>query len=125
MVQAVNGIYLRENFPVSGCGSRRMSTDPRMRNWVTAGAIQMWWWRGQLYGADQLLSAQEMGLAVPIDAPVIRARIEFHEGSGSDVVVSDNGKPIGARIDIPSTALPDSDQIRDAVALKLAAYTVD
>jgi hypothetical protein len=222
VIQAVNGLYLRADFPIASCESRPFSKDPHARHFVDGGSLNFWWWDGTLYDATELVAARRAGISIPPEAPLIQGGIGFNDSPtppawwyepaikhqrypidllpnfGLDqpdpqagigpvgsaywavrgtkhpktgqpfvnnycsmkpppgwdrmdhafehdvmylvqaetyarrvgntcrgAVHADNGRPLGARVDVPGAALADIDKIYRAISKRLSIYTVE
>lgn len=56
VVQALNGIYLKKDFPLSACEAKPYSDDPKKRNFAVRGNEHLFW------KDDRLIGPQEYGL---------------------------------------------------------------
>jgi hypothetical protein len=225
VIQAVNGLYLRADFPIAGCASKPYSADPWARTLVNSGTYTFYWWRGRFYDGPEYAALAKSGAPIDKESTTIQGDIGFNDISlnpawwyqpaiphqhypidllpnfgldkpdaqagigpiktmptsywavrgtknphsghpyvnnycsmnsppnwdGKDFtfardvrylvqasttpsrigntcrggVWADNGKPIGARVDIPGLALPDIDKIYQAISQRLSQFTVE
>ena len=61
VLQAVNGLYLKEDFPVAACQSQPYSEDPYQRHFVAGGARQLVWMDHRLIHDDEYRALLEAG----------------------------------------------------------------
>jgi len=61
VLQAVNGVYLKENFPVRNCVSKPYSDDPYKRNYVQSGSYSAAWYEGKLFDAEDQIPLRQAG----------------------------------------------------------------
>lgn len=78
VLQAVNGLYLREDFPVSGCKSQSDSEDPYQRQFVDGGLVQLFWLNHKIINGHEHKALQRAGKFSDSDTPYAIVEIEIY-----------------------------------------------
>lgn len=137
VIQAVNGLYLRADFPISGCEARPYSKDPKARHFVRSGSLDYYWWKGALYDGREHAQLVRAGALTAQESILIQGGIGFHENEDDPAraflkprawwyqpAIPHQHYPIDL---LPNFGLdaPDIDKIYQAISQRLFQYTVE
>ena len=61
VLESLNGIYLKEDFPVGGCVGRPYSDDHYQHHYVQSGSEQLYWFNSKLYTGKEMMAAKAAG----------------------------------------------------------------
>jgi hypothetical protein len=61
VLESINGIFLREDFPFDQCISHPYSEDPHKKYYVKSGLVQLYWRDGILYDGPQYAAVKKSG----------------------------------------------------------------
>lgn len=61
VLESLNGIYLKEDFPVGGCAGRPFSEDHYQHHYVARGSENLYWYNGKLYTNKEVMAAKTAG----------------------------------------------------------------
>lgn len=75
--QSLNGIYLKESFPIWACASKPDSKDPYQRKFVNAGRDNFYWREGKLFTTKEYAALLREGKWSKDYSPFVPIRIKF------------------------------------------------
>lgn len=61
VLESLNGIYLKEDFPVGGCAGQPFSEDHYQHHYVKSGLEHLYWYNGKLYTGNEMMAAKTAG----------------------------------------------------------------
>jgi hypothetical protein len=61
VLESLNGIYLKEDFPVGGCAGSPFSEDHYQHHYVQSGFEQLYWFNSKLYTGKEMMAAKAEG----------------------------------------------------------------
>lgn len=91
VLQAVNGLYLREDFPVSDCESQSDSQNSHQRQFTSKGLTQLFWLNHRIINSHEYKELQKTGKLSSSGAPY--AVIEIGIGFGTTGTIMGNKLP--------------------------------
>lgn len=61
VLESLNGIYLKEDFPVGACAGRPYSDDHYQHHYVQSGLEHLYWFNSKLYTGNEMMTAKAAG----------------------------------------------------------------